>query len=154
MKMKKTFYETLWVLPVVLVVFGVIHLASQCEGEENLALARAPLKVEAKEAPEPDIEREYYETGEVRSIYRYIEGRKTGPAYHFYRSGNLWKREYYRDDVLNGQFAMLYDGGGLKCLGTMKEGVPEGEITHFNRDRTVQIVELFSEGILINRTCN
>jgi hypothetical protein len=156
MKNRKNFWKSLWLLPLIVVVFGGIHALSQVQGEtadESVLPAElSPDPADAgDEAGETAFVREYHRSGHARSVFSTQGGRRHGLSLHFYESGNVWKTEMYCRGEKSGPFAVFYDGGGLKCHGNMADSRPHGQVTHYKPDRTVNYDEVFENGVSVGR---
>ena len=156
MKTQQTASKLAWALPALLLVICAVFLVSQVRGEIapktelNLEVF-SQLQTEEEVPSEPEIVREYYENGQVKSIFRLLDGRRTGKAYHFYMSGDLRKVETWENDVLHGTFATFHNGGGIASHGTIIEGRVHGAVNFFKVDRSLKYVEFYEEGISSGR---
>jgi len=156
MKTKPTASKMVWALPALLLVICAVFLVSKVRGEiapatnVDLDMFTQPRDQEDPE-PRPEIVREYYESGDVKSVFRLRDGRRTGKAFHFYMTGDLRKVETWRDDVLHGTFATFHPGGGIASHGSMIEGRVHGAVDFFKEDRSLKYVEFYEEGICSGR---
>ena len=154
MKKSNKLSKILWFLPAVLLTFGAVHLVAQVQGEmawaeDDISLGAMPDPQKAE--PADDVIRDYYHTGEVKSVFRMKEGVKSGSAFHFYLSGDLRKVETFDQGMRQGSFATFYDGGGLHTKGAMSLGRIHGEVRYFLPDRSLKYVEYFENGSSVGR---
>ncbi len=158
MKIQSRFSRFLIMVPAAAVIMGTVHLVSRVEGEipldpEKLAIIQQePASAwETVDCSQCDIVREYYDSGEVRCVYRLKNTLKNGPAYHFYKNGELKQVENWKNDMKDGKFAAFYDGGGLRCSGTMIADKLEGKVCYFAPDRTIKFIESYENGASVGR---
>ncbi len=153
---KKKLSRIMCLVPALAVAAAAAHLVSVVEGETSGANAvpqavLAPEKPACQAAAPADIVREYYDTGEVKSVFRIKNGLRNGPAYHFFRDGDLKGAENWIGDVRDGRFAMFFDGGGLRCMGVMKADKLDGRVCYFTADRTLKFIETYENGASVGR---
>jgi antitoxin component YwqK of YwqJK toxin-antitoxin module len=63
------------------------------------------------------LQQEYYESGQLKEEYNYIDGKRNGLYQLYYESGQLWVKCNYINDKRNGLFQLYYDndnGNGLQ----------------------------------------
>ena len=143
-------------VPALVVAAAAVHLVSVVQGETSEANSApqaviAPEKPACQESARTEIVREYYDSGEVRSVYRIQNGLRNGPAFHFFRDGNLKGTENWAGNVREGKFAMFFDGGGLRCLGLMKADKLDGRVCYFTSERTLKFIEMYENGASVGR---
>lgn len=108
-------------------------------------------------------EREYYESGKIKSAYIVKNGKKNGLMREYYENGKIHIETIYKDDLKNGYekyyfvdgkiekdanyilgkeegvFHEYYTSGQLKSLITYKNGLKDGEASFYKEDGSVII---------------
>ncbi|HOD14682.1 MAG TPA: toxin-antitoxin system YwqK family antitoxin [Spirochaetota bacterium] len=107
---------------------------------------------------QPEVVKEYYASGKVKSETSYVDGKIHGKRKLYYENGNLQKEEEYsagiragvfleyyedgalrnyetyRDDALNGVCYMQYPGGQKMMIGQCANGKKTGKWTLFHKN--------------------
>jgi len=74
---------------------------------------------------------EYYENGEVKVVANYVNGSLEGPIERFYPSGTIEWRGQYEDNLLHGLYSSYSESGRLIQKGHYMRGKPHGTITDY-----------------------
>lgn len=95
-------------------------------------------KLVLSEGDIPDgIVTESYENGNVKSIISYLSGKRNGPFWGFYESGQLKGAGAYRNDIPDGTCKLYYESGNLMAEWEMIDGKEVNRID-YNEDGTLQ----------------
>ncbi len=104
------------------------------------------------EAGERDGEwRFYYDSGELREIITYRDGRKDGPQFQFYPNGNLSLETYWDSDStaswLDSVTRQYSEYGQLVMEGWYRDGTPDSLFRYWYPDGTLKEVRIYRDGL-------
>jgi len=116
------------------------------------------------------LEKGTYKNGKLhRDIYNYIkgnsalstiafcwlkttfdEGIRSGKSESYYENGNIYISTFYINDEENGICSVNYSSGEIYATGQFKAGIPSSEWFIYNKDKSINAVLRFYDGIVIN----
>jgi antitoxin component YwqK of YwqJK toxin-antitoxin module len=77
---------------------------------------------------------EYHESGEIKIVGEYKNGRRSGLWSSWYTNGELQSELNYSDGLENGEYKVFYQNGNLKIKGFYKNGKESTEWLFFDSD--------------------
>ena len=90
---------------------------------------------------------EFFYNGRKRLVLQYHEGRRHGLSREFRITGELWREEFYKNDVLDGPKSEFHPNG-LKIFEVqMVKGLAHGEAKEWYPDTTPKSSTLFRHGL-------
>jgi antitoxin component YwqK of YwqJK toxin-antitoxin module len=78
--------------------------------------------------------KEFYENGQVKSIYHTKKEKIQGEYKEFYKNGNRKKIEHYKDGVKHGEVLIYYKNGDLDTKYTMQKGLIDGKMISYYKN--------------------
>jgi antitoxin component YwqK of YwqJK toxin-antitoxin module len=96
------------------------------------------------------IRKTYYSNNKnIKSIENYRNGELNGLYQKFYKSGKLYIKEYYKDDVEDGLYEKYYENGKLNQRCYCKDGYYDGLFESWNQDGELIQQKTYKDGLLI-----
>ena len=96
-----------------------------------------------------EVEKTYYDSGELRSEYEVVDGRKNGYMKEYYESnGQLMRYSHWINDTLDGKSEGYYEHGVLTFSLEYKKGKRKGEGRFYTETGKIKEVQYYDEGHL------
>ncbi len=92
-----------------------------------------------------------YESGNVREVISYENGRKNGKYQSWHENGQLAKEGVMRDDRWNGKYREWREDGSLRLEGFYFEGMQDGEWSFYDAEGAPLPTVIFEKGIEVTR---
>jgi uncharacterized protein len=90
----------------------------------------------------------YYENGNIQKEESYATGRKEGVFLEYYEDGALKTYETYRDDQLNGEYYIQYPGGQKMMTGQCADGKKTGKWMLFHKNGSKYMEGSFIDNLM------
>ena len=84
----------------------------------------------------PKIEKEYYSSGEEKTVFTTINGYKQGEYLNYFESGKLKEKSNYLNDHLNGKKVEYFESGQEKIISNYSKGeLHDKKIAYFSNGK-------------------
>ena len=87
--------------------------------------------------------REYYEEGDIKSIFYFKNNVVDGTSISYYQNGNIQEKNTYK----NGEGILYYENGNIKEKYFMKNDKLDGEATAYFEDGKIRNKSIFKDGV-------
>lgn len=98
-----------------------------------------------------EVEREYYESGQLKDETHYKDGKLDGIAKGYYESGQLKTEVHFKDGETDGIFKMYYEGGGLMAELNYKDGKQDGISKGYYESGGIEDIVTYKNGQKTNQ---
>src|SRR2546426_10095062 len=89
-------------------------------------IRKANPKVPAKKTTRGGLQKEYYGTGQLRNMGRYLNGKKTGLWKFYHRNGTAWAAGKFERGHWVGLWKWFADNGVVRQVGPFVKGKQDG----------------------------
>ena len=94
-----------------------------------------------------DVQKEYYENGNIESEIEVKDNMKNGVAKWYYINGKLNFEANYVNDKEEGELRKFYEDGILNTVAFFKEGLQDGDFIEYYHDGNLKSEQFFTKGI-------
>ena len=91
--------------------------------------------------------REYYEEGDIKSIFYFKNNVVDGTSISYYQNGNIQEKNTYKNGEENGEGILYYENGNIKEKYFMKNDKLDGEATAYFEDGKIRNKSIFKDGV-------
>ncbi len=91
--------------------------------------------------------KEFYENGNTKSIFNYLNGEKNGNFELYYETGEVSYKGYCEKNIAKGIYKMYYRNGNLQQEGNIINGKENGEVKIYFESGELHQKIRFSKGI-------
>ena len=91
--------------------------------------------------------REYYEEGDIKSIFYFKNNVVDGTSISYYLNGNIQEKNTYKNGEENGEGILYYENGNIKEKYFMKNDKLDGEATAYFEDGKIRNKSIFKDGV-------
>ncbi|WP_195340268.1 toxin-antitoxin system YwqK family antitoxin [Fusobacterium sp. 1001295B_180824_G3] len=91
--------------------------------------------------------REYYEEGEIKSIFPFKNNVADGNMISYYQNGNIKEKNTYKNGIEEGESILYYENGNLKEKYFMKNEKLDGEAVAYYEDGKIRNKSIFKDGV-------
>ena len=91
--------------------------------------------------------REYYEEGDIKSIFYFKNNVVNGTSISYYLNGNIQEKNTYKNGEENGEGILYYENGNIKEKYFMKNDKLDGEATIYFEDGKIRNKSIFKDGV-------
>ena len=91
--------------------------------------------------------REYYEEGNIKSIFYFKNNVVDGTSISYYQNGNIQEKNTYMNGEENGEGILYYENGNIKEKYFMKNDKLDGEATAYFEDGKIRNKSIFKDGV-------
>lgn len=95
-----------------------------------------------------NVEKEYYESGNLKSKTKIKKGLKDGKSKYFYEDGSLSAIYNYENDKKNGLYKAYHKNGELSKVGFFKNDRLEGKVLQFADNGDTLLKHFYKDGIM------
>ena len=113
-----------------------LFLLAGCQSNKHEVITKwnnGNTKVERiySDPPHVYIEKEYYESGQLKHASRFIDSLKNGEDVGYYENGQLAGKAVYKNGKINGPVMELHKNGNVMFTGNQVDGKLNGTATHY-----------------------
>lgn len=90
----------------------------------------------------------YSENGKITKAINYLKGKKNGYSFNYDTNQKVLNKEYFINDIKQGNMIAYYPNGKIKLLTPYVNGKPEGYAYEYSEDSLIISILIYQGGIL------
>ncbi len=99
--------------------------------------------------PRNGIKKDYWPNGQLKSEEPVVNGRFHGTARYFWANGKPYSAFRWKNGNYDGSRTLFRDDGSVEQQASAKDGARHGVDQWFNPDGTLQLLEIYDNGVLL-----
>ena len=121
------------------------------EGKSLVYYESGELKIEYKyvNGNIEGIWREYYKSGKIKRARTYIAGKREGKDTRFYESGSTEIEMNYVNDIIQGDWISYYESGAIDQTSQFVDGKRNGLLKSFYKTSELDFIQVYKNGLKI-----